>query len=96
MKDDSNRNYITEIALFQAIFYIFLWIINEYVANLITFILVPIFTAILIISIIAEKIEKSKVSRSYFLGIFLSIIIPLVIYGLFQFIYKGSTDWLTD
>ncbi len=59
-----------------------------------TFIAVPIFTGILIVSLIAEKIERSKISKDYFILMAGLALIPSVIFiGIF--IANGGTsfDW---
>ena len=86
--------YTKEILIAEAIIYIIFWITNEYVATLMTFIAVPIFTGILIVSLIAEKIERSKISKDYFILMAGLALIPSVIFiGIF--IANGGTsfDW---
>lgn len=85
---------IIEISLFQVIIYCLLWISNPYLATLITAISVPIFTMLLLISLIAEMLERSKVPKWYFKFMFISILIPLIV-GLFFFrTNEGLFDWM--
>ena len=49
--------------IIEAIAFTALWIIDEYIATLLTFIAVPIFGGILIVSLISEKIERSKIQK---------------------------------
>ena len=80
--------------LFQIILYMGLWIANEYVASLVTIIMVPIFIGILVVSLISEMIERSKVPKKYFQFLIFSIIIPIIIGLFFLTIYEGQLDWL--
>ena len=70
---------ITEIFLIEAIIYIALWMWNEYVASILTLAFSAIALFILIISLISELIERSKVPRWYFSYMVISILTPLII-----------------
>lgn len=59
--------YYKEILVTEAIIFSIFWASNEYLATLLTFIAVPVFGAILIISMIAEKIESSKIGKTILL-----------------------------
>ena len=85
---------LTEVVLFQIILYMGLWIASEYVASLVTVTLVPIFIGILVVSVISEMIERSKVPKKYFQFLIFSIIIPIIIGLFFLTIYEGQLDWL--
>lgn len=86
--------YYKEILIIEAIAFTGLWIINEYIATLLTFIAVPIFGGILIISLIAEKIERSRIPREYFFMMAGLTIIPILIFlGIFIFNGGTSFDW---
>jgi len=88
--------YTKEILAIEAIIFIILWMTNEYMATLITFIAVPIFFAITIISLIAEKIEKSGISGDYFRLMVGLTIVPLIIFSVFHFANSGEYTWLSD
>lgn len=88
--------YQKEILLTQAILLTLLWLTNEYLAHLMTYILVPVFIAILIIALIAEKIERSKVPKYYFLMMGYMIAVFILTYILFNIIYGISGDWIKD
>ncbi|MDF1697025.1 MAG: hypothetical protein P1U56_14380 [Saprospiraceae bacterium] len=85
---------IIEICLMQAVFYCLLWLSNTYLATLFTFILVPIFASLLIISLIAELLDRSKVPKWYFKFMFLSVIIPLIVAMFFYNANDGFFDWM--
>ncbi len=83
-----------ELGMMQAIIYILVWFWDQYIASFVTIVFPGLFSAVLLVSIIAEWIEPSKVPRAYFLHLILAICIPLVIGGFFYFIYEGSFDWM--
>lgn len=85
---------IKEILILEGIVCICFWISNEYLATLLTFIAVPIFESILIISIISEKIERSKISKDYFFLMAGLAFIPAIIFLIFYFIKAGELMWL--
>ncbi|MFT4533999.1 MAG: hypothetical protein ACJA1A_002492 [Saprospiraceae bacterium] len=74
---------LLEICLIQVVLYSTIWFIDDYFAILITVILTSIFFAVLIISLITELIEKSRVPRSYFTWMIASTIIPLLVAAFF-------------
>ena len=85
---------ITEIFLIEAIIYIALWMWNEYVATILTLAFSAIALFILIISLISELIERSKVPRWYFSYMVISILTPLIIGVFFLVLNNGSFAWM--
>lgn len=83
-----------ESFLIEFIFYLGLWLWNEYLATLLSSVFATIFFVILIVSIIVEKIEPSKVPRSYFYFMFLSILAPILAAVVYVGIMGGQIDWL--
>ena len=81
-----------ELAIVQAILYTGLWLWNEYIASLVSIILVPIIFSILLISLISELIEKSKVPKVYFKFMIISIITPIIIALLMRILF-GTIIW---
>ena len=77
---------LIEIALVELIIFLLLWFWNGFLAFYLTLALTFICAAILLVSLIAEWIEKSKVKRIYFYIMAISVIVPwiaaAVIYGL--------------
>ncbi len=85
-----------EIFLIQFIFYLALWLWNDYVATLVSTIFASICLFILIISLITELIEPSKVPRWYFMLMAASIIAPILAALLFVGLMDGQLDWVLD
>lgn len=87
-------SYYKEILIIEAIIFTGLWLSSEYIATLMTFIAVPIFSGIFIISLIAEKIERSKIQRDYFYLMAGLALIPFVIFIAIFIINNGTSfDW---
>ena len=85
-----------EVFLIQLIFYISLWLWNDYTATLVSAIFGTICLFILIISLITEWIEPSKVPRWYFGMMIASILAPLIAALIFVGLAYGQPDWLTQ
>ncbi len=86
---------MTEVFLVQALFYIVLWLWNDYVATILTLSLAAIALFILAISLIAEVLDRSKVPRWYFWVMAISVLTPLIIGAFFLTIKNSSLDWMT-
>ncbi len=80
--------------LIQTILYLLLWFWDEYAASLISIVFVAITFFILIVSFIAELIERSKVPRSYFIWMIITILAPLFAAIIYIGIMGGQLDWL--
>jgi hypothetical protein len=85
---------MTEVFLIQALFYTVLWMWNDYVATILTLSLSAIALFILLISLVAEALDRSKVPRWYFWVMGISTLTPLIIGAFFLTIKHGSLDWM--
>ena len=83
-------------ALLEAVIFTLLWLWNEYVATYLTIIFPAIFLIILVLSAIADWIEPSRIPAWYYKLMLISIFIPLMVGGIFYFIYDGRFDFLTQ
>ena len=81
--------------LLQAVIYSGIWLWNEFVASYLTLIFPAMILVILIIAVIADLIEPSRIPKWYYTLMIISIITPLTIGGLFYYLYGGRMDWLT-
>ena len=84
-----------EAFLIQAIIYIALWLLDDYLATILSLSFAGIFFSIWLIAKIAEWIEPSKVPKGYFRYMFLSALAPVVI-GIFFLSVYGLPDWITE
>jgi len=83
-----------ESFLLQIVIYSIIWLFNEYVGSLLSIILPPIALALLIIAFLVEKVEKSKVPKSYFVHMLIFVLAPLLVGACFTWIYGGDLEWL--
>ncbi len=84
---------LLEVFLIEIVLYFLLWNIDDYLASMLSLIFGFIFLALLIISILVELVERSKVPRSYFTFMVISILAPIVA-GIIMIVAKGGVDWL--
>lgn len=88
------RLSLLEVFLLEVVVWLGLWLLNDYLATLLTLILCAIVSAVLLIALIAEAIERSKVPRRYFYIMGLSAVAPIFSAGLYLFIFGGSLSFL--
>lgn len=89
------RLSLPEIFLLEVVAWLGLWLLNDYLATLLTLILGAIVSAVLAIALIAEAIERSKVPRRYFYIMLLSIAAPVCAAGLYLLIFGGELSFLS-
>lgn len=87
------RSRVIEILLIEIVIYLLLWLYNDYLASLLSIIFGSICLLILIISLIVELIERSKVPRWYYWFLAASVIAPVVSALIYLFI-SGGVDWM--
>ncbi|MDX1910586.1 MAG: hypothetical protein SFV22_03825 [Saprospiraceae bacterium] len=88
------RLSLLEIFLVQTIVWLALWLLNDYVAALLTLIVGLIVLAVLLIALIAEGIERSKVPKRYFQVMGISILSLLFSALLYVGWLGGRLDFL--
>ncbi len=89
-----NRLSLLEIFLLEMVVWLGLWLSNDYLATLLTLSIGAIVSAVLLIALAAEAIERSKVPRRYFWIMSLSILAPLVAAGLYAWLFGGRLEFL--
>lgn len=87
------RLSIGEIFLIEVLLYLFCWLLNDYLASMISLIFGTLFLAILLITLLVEVIERSRVPRWYFYFMLISVIAPILAAGIYLSITKG-VDWI--
>ncbi len=90
-----NRTRLLEIFLGETIVYALLWLVNDYLATMLSVVFIGIFLLILTISLLAEWIERSKVPRAYYIFMVISILSPLLT-GLLMLLILGTPEWLNN
>ena len=83
-----------ELFLIEFIFYLALWLWNDYVATLVSSVFAVIFLFLLVISYIVEWIEPSKVPTWYYRFMLVSILAPVIAAVLFIGLYGTDLEWL--
>ncbi|MDO8365880.1 MAG: hypothetical protein Q7T20_03715 [Saprospiraceae bacterium] len=89
------RLSLFEIFLLQTIGWLGLWLISDFLAALLTIIIGAIVSAVLIIALISEIIERSKVPRKYFQVMGLSILSLALAAVIYVTLLGGQMDFLT-
>jgi hypothetical protein len=92
----NHRLSLLEVYLLEVVVWLGLWLLNDYLATLLTLILGAIVSAVLLIALIAELIERSKVPRRYFYIMLLSIVAPVAAALLYLLIFDGRLSFLNS
>ena len=88
------RVSIFVIFLIQVIVYSLLWLIDEYVASYLCIVIPVIAFAILVVSLLSELFERSRISRKYFIIMGVTILTPLMVGMAFYTLYDGKLEWM--
>lgn len=84
-----------EVFLIETVIYMAFWMINDYLASLLSLILACICFAILIVSIGIELIERSRVPRWYYFFMIASVFSP-ILSGLIYYFISGELNWVVN
>lgn len=84
---------LVEIILIELVVFLLLWVVDEYTASLLCVVIPFICFGVLIVALISEWIEPSKVPRLFFTTMAVSIFIPLITLGVYFMIF-GTFGWL--
>jgi len=90
-----HRLSLTEIFLLELAVWLALWLLNDYMAALLTLIVAAIVLAVLVVALLAEAIERSKVPRWYFWLMGLSVLAPVVSALVYAWIFGGRFEFLS-
>ncbi|MEO6759606.1 MAG: hypothetical protein ABIO24_09145 [Saprospiraceae bacterium] len=88
------RPSLLEIFLFEIVVWLGLWLLSDYVATLLTLIVGAMVLAVLIIALLAEWVERSKVPRRYFSIMAVSLLAILVAAGMYVLIFGGRLSFV--
>lgn len=84
---------LTILFLAQFIFYLVLFLLNDYLGTVLSLIMGSICLALWVLSRVVEWIQASRVSKVFYRAMFLSALAPLaaiLLYGL----SRGGFDWM--
>jgi hypothetical protein len=90
------RLSLLEIFLLETVVWLVMWLVNDYMATLLTLIIGAIVLAVLLLAIISEAIERSKVPRRYFYVMGLSVLAPVVAALMYQVLFGGHLNFLSN
>jgi len=85
--------YIPELFLGQLVFYMVLWLSNDYLASLLSLSIGGIFLVILLLALITEWVEKSKVTSWYYQFMITGFLAPLLGFLIYILLNQGL-DWV--
>lgn len=88
------RLSLLEIFLLEIIGWLGLWLLNDYLATLLTTVLTAIVFSVLLIALVAEWLDRSQVPRRYFWIMGLSVAAPVVAAFLYAVIFGGKLEFL--
>jgi len=82
-----------EIVLLELVAFLLLWVVDEFTASLLCIVIPFICLGVLVVALISEWIEPSKVPKLFFKTLTVSIIIPLITLVVYFLIF-GTFGWL--
>ena len=85
-----------EIFLIQIIIFTAIYLLNSYVGFLICLVLGCIAFALLLLSLIFELVDKSKVPKSYYIFMLNTGIAAFLVLIIFSVFVYGSFDWMNE
>ncbi len=83
-----------EFFLIQFVCYLGLWLYDDYLGSLMSILLAGVFLVILLVSLIVEWIEPSRVPRKYFYMMGVSVLAPLLALVVYLGVMGGRVEWL--
>lgn len=83
-----------EMFLLQLIGWMGLWLLNDYVATLLTLCLGAVVFAVLVVAVISELIERSKVPKTYFRVMAFSLLAMIIAAAAYVWIFGGRLDFM--
>ena len=83
-----------EVFLLQVAVWLGLWLLDDYLATLLTLVLTAIVFAVLVVALVAEWIERSRVPRRYFVVMGISVAAPVVAALIYVGLMGGRLDFL--
>jgi hypothetical protein len=81
------KRIIVEIVLIEVCLFLLLWLWNEQVAQILSTIVSGVSLIVLVVSAIVEIVEPSKVPKSFFSFMIISVIVPLLTGSGYYFLF---------
>ena len=87
---------LPELILIQFIIYFGIYLLDNYIGIMICLVMSPIFLFVLIISLLAELLDRSTVPKSYYLFMLSGFLIPLVVIVVAIILDPNALKWLEE
>lgn len=84
-----------EIFFLQLILWLAIWLLNDYVATLLTLCIGAVVSAVLIIALLSELFERSRVPRAYFYVMAASLAALVLAAAVYVLILGGRLEFLS-
>lgn len=84
-----------EVFLIEMVIYMGLWMLDDYLATMVSVILSCICLVLLITALGMELIERTRVPRWYYYFMAASVIAP-ILSGLIYYFITGQLDWVVN
>ena len=81
------KRIFIEIVLIEVCLFLLLWIWNEQVAQILSAIVSGVSLIVLVVSLIVEIVEPSKVPKTYFSFMIITVIVPLLTGSGYYFLF---------
>jgi hypothetical protein len=88
------KNWWPYLLAGESVFFLFFWVVNPYLAWLLTLVLSPVFLSVFLIALMAEFFEKSKVGSGFFSFMLWMGILPCIWALIFAWIDDFQMSWL--
>lgn len=85
---------IVEVVFIETIVYLLLWLWNDFIATILCLSFAGIAISVLIISLAAERFDKSKISAWYFYFMAVSFVVPICVGTFFSVLKHGNLSWM--
>jgi len=85
-----------EIFLIQLIIFSLIYLVNSYVGFLVCLVLGVISFALLVLSLIFELVDRSKVPKSYYFFMLNTVVACFLVLAVFSVFVTGSFDWMKE
>ena len=87
---------VYEVGLIQIVIYSVVFFFNPYIGFLLCLTIGVVSLAILILSVITEMVERSKVPKSYYKYMMTAILSPFLVLLIFSLFDPAAFSWLDE
>ena len=88
------RVSLFEIFLIQVVVYALIWLTDDYIGSYMSIVIPVLAAGVLVVALLSELIEPSRISRKYFWVMGISIATPLLVGAFFMVLHQGELQWM--